>query len=241
MNGRAVRGALLGLVVASAASAQKTVVNSLGWIFRYHGDTIWLEHDTTVARAIYHGDTVDRTETLDGRPRYTIRYLLRGDSADILSMRDSTGALRERSASVRALPGVAVLVERQMLENELRASNRRSMAPVGTFDRLEPPAQPEPARTYTIGRTVTMVQHRDTVRYISGCAAVGHADTTTFILFGRDSVRRTTPNPRMFGQAMALSLVGHMKSAILQEDLTAIAGDVSRELPPIRDPCKTGT
>jgi hypothetical protein len=82
-----------------------------------------------------------------------------------------------------------------------------------------------------------MTQHRDTVRYIRGCAAVGHADTTVFLLFARDSVKRLSTDPRMFGEAMVLSLVGHMRSALLQQSNASRSPDVVRALPKLPEQC----
>ena len=225
------------LLVASVGAAQKTIVSSAGWIFRYHGDTIWVEHDSAAATAIFHGDTVDRIELLNDRPRLSMSYVLRGDSAYILGIRGTDGQANDLPTT-RALPALIALMERQMLENALREAEVRSRVPIASLDRFDPPDRPDAARSYDVSRNVTILQHRDTVRYITGCAAIGHADTTTFLLFGRDSVRRVSPSPRMFGRAMALSLISHMRSANLRQYVASNAGDFSHELPPIPDPCK---
>jgi len=225
------------LLTASTAGAQKSMVTNMGWMVRYHGDTIWVERDSVASRAIVHGDTVDRVEKVNDRHRSDMSYRVRGDSAFLLIVRDSSGRSVDFGKAARAVPALVVLFERQILGMQLRTADLQSRVPFLMVDRFDPPAHPDSMQTYAVSRGVTMSQRRDTVWYVNGCAALGRADTTVFLLFARDSVKRLSPNPRMFGQAMALSLVGHMRTTLLQASVAARSAAATRDVPSLPNPC----
>jgi hypothetical protein len=215
------------------------MVTNSGWILRYHGDTIWVERDSLATRTIFHGDTVDRVEKVNDRHRSDVTYQIRGDSAYMIAARDSAGRPFGLSNAARAVPATYAFYERQVLEMQLRMAEAQSMLP-SWVDRHDPPARPDSLQRYVVSRGVTMAQRQDTVWYMNGCAALGHADTTVFLLFARDSVKRLSPNPRMFGQAMALSLVGHMRTALLQASVATRDAGLTRDLPSLPNPCAQG-
>ena len=129
-----------------------------------------------------------------------------------------------------------------MLEMELRSQeSRQRLAALRSFrDPMQPPDLPDAVTTYAVSPAVRMTQHRDTVRYIRGCVELGRVDTTTFLMFAADSVRRLSPPARTFGPAMANSLVAHMRSALGQSFLAAQHPDALKDLPKVSDPCAKG-
>jgi hypothetical protein len=84
------------LSVSGAVSAQTTIIGGTGSIFRYHGDTIRLERDTTVTITIYRGDTVLTSSSVNGALRYEVSYVVRGDSAWVIDVRTANGAVPAR-------------------------------------------------------------------------------------------------------------------------------------------------
>lgn len=216
--------------------AQKSIVGLTGTVLRYHGDTIWVERDTTVRRTIYHGDTVIRASWVNDRLRTTEVFVVRGDEALMVEFRDSTGKLAELKAPPRPLPASIATMDRRMLEGEIRMDDLRSRVP-RLDDLMEPPVAPDPARTYRLSDTKTIVQHRDTVSVIRSCPALRQVDTSIYVLFGRDSVRRVTPAPRSFGRAMAYALVGDMRSALVSEVAATRSPTVPADLPRVSNGC----
>src|SRR5437879_2024646 len=114
--------AILAVVVPLGAGAQKSVVGVTGTLLRYHGDTIWVERDTTLTRVVYHGDTVSKLVMVDGRLRYSQVFLLTGDSARTIDFRDSAGVSHPMD---RPLPAMVATMERQQLEMELLLDQTR--------------------------------------------------------------------------------------------------------------------
>ena len=230
-----IAAAILYSAVATPVGAQKRVVSfSGGSLFRYSGDTIWLERDTTVSRTIYHGDTVIRTTSVNDHVRSSLTFVAFGDSARVIAAQDSLG--RPASTRYAAVPRRSMNMERDMLALELRMqSTRAQMRDYGVGTQLDPPFSSEMARRYAISEMVTIVQSRDTIRYVRGCPSKGPADTTVFILYSADSLKRVSP-PRMFGEAMALSILGQMRLAMGRERMAAQA-PAPADLPGLRDPC----
>jgi hypothetical protein len=235
---RRVATALVLLVVAHNASvAQKTIVH-LGGVLRYHGDTIWMERDTMVTRAIYRGDTVIKTTWMNDIQVSSSTYLVTGDAARLIGMVDKSGTAMPVPENARAMPLQVVSMERTMLEFALR--NQESMARVsamGVMRRNEPPLFADTELRYTVSSAMRLVQYRDTVRYVRGCPGANRADTTTFVLFKADSVKRVNPE-RMFGQAMAESVINAMRTALMQEFLKRQTSPLPADLPRAPDGCK---
>jgi hypothetical protein len=212
-----------------ALSAQKTIVGMSGTLMRYHGDPIWMERDTTLQQSITRGDTVEQIMSMNGAVLTRTRYLVRGDSAWIL-----------RNAGPAGLPptlGRPVSVEmvgmlNRMLEAEARSADALAqMEALGTVGASwSPEALPETPKSYTVSPTLHITQHRDTVTYIRGCVDA-HPDTTLFLLFAKDSVKRLSKPERMFGQGMVVSLTSHMRLALMQTMAATIQRPPPADLP----------
>jgi hypothetical protein len=220
----------------SGASAQKTIVNG-GAVLRYHGDTIWMERDTMLIRAIYRGDTVIRTIAINDVVLSSMTYLVIGDGAQLIGMNDRTGAAVRGPLPTTTVPLAAIVSERSLLESALRM--QETMARVSSsamMSRTEPPVFADTVRRYVASSALQLVQYRDTVKYVRGCAGAGRFDTTAFVLFNADSVKRVKPE-RMFGQAMAVSVVTAMRMALMQEVLKTRSAQLPADLPRMPGPC----
>jgi len=231
------------MFVASAMSVavaqRKTLVGRVGTVYHYVGDTIWLERDTNETRVIYHGDTIIRRMTVDGRLQQEMTMVLTNDSARIVSSRKANGELATQSG-LQLLPRLIATSERDMLARELdmEATAERLRAIRGD-DPSSVPLSPASPISYSVSPATTIVHARDTVRYIRGCPMAGRRDTTVFLLFGTDSTRRLTAPPRTFGQAMAVGLIAQMRMSNIRQRLADRTSDASRELPQIPEACKT--
>jgi len=206
----------------ATAAAQKTVVSITGTVFRYHGDTIWMERDSTVQESITRGDTVEILSSMNGEVRNHVLYLVRGDSAYVV---------RNGTVTSRGLPAMVVTSANRMLEMEFKNANvlaRLDSLPGGS--RFAPPALPETTRTYKVSPALRFAQHLDTLAYIRGCEGA-HTDTTLFLLFGRDSVKRISRPERTFGQAMANGLYSQMRMSLIQEATKGVQGPVPPDMP----------
>jgi hypothetical protein len=224
------RAALFAALFAAlpfAAHAQKTFIGITGEVFRYHGDTIWMNQDSTEQRSITHGDTIStRMLVNDQLVRETVA-VVHGDSARVLSTTGRTGVARPASPTTKAMPADALTFLQKTLEMEMRAA---SMSPAFMMDRFTLPTLPDTAREYAISPASRIVQHRDTVRLIKGCPAE-HNDTTTFLMFGADSARRLNAPSRTFGQGMAQTLIGQMRNSMLQSMVASMAPAPPPDLP----------
>src|SRR4051812_33882926 len=108
---------LLSVLAAPMAPAQKRSLISGGSIYRYLGDTIWVERDTTVRRTIFRGDTIVKTSWLNGVQLSSQIYVAMGDSARLIAVGDSAGRVSARTIP-RALPLRGLTIEREMLETQ---------------------------------------------------------------------------------------------------------------------------
>jgi len=216
---------------ASQVAAQTIVPVGRGTEMRYHGDTIWRIRDTTVTRSILHGDTLRRVFYTNGVLRYTNTYVQKGDNAILIEDLDSAGKARYQSdpslRTPRTMPVSMMESDRMMLESAVRMWQSQSNA------RYAPPEAPlttSEVRTYPMSANLVIVQFRDTVRYIRGCAAAPPVDTTTYVLFGLDSAHRVSPAPRKFDGYMAAAIRGDMSSNMLR---TAVASQNAPPSPPL--------
>jgi hypothetical protein len=228
----------LGLALSPQRSviAQQSFVGLTSGVFRYHGDTLWVLRDTTETRVIYHGDTVTRRLSIDGRLRSEMKMVVHGDSAFIVAFRDPSGE-RPIPSMARAVPASSALVEREMLATEVRLdASRRLGAQSGDADPLEIPMVSESARTYVVSPATRIIQHGDTLRFLSGCPT-SRVDTTVFRLFGADSVRRLSEPARTFGQPMAVTLINQMRVTVARERISTAAPNILPGVPMPRDPC----
>lgn len=154
----------------------------------------------------------------------------------IVEFRDTTG-LRPIPSANRSFPAIIAGTERRMLESELQtAETRRTIARISGNDPLAAPGLPQTPVTYTISPATRIVQHVDTVRYLSGCPSA-RVDTTVFLMFGADSTRRLTTPVRTFGQAMAVTLINQMWLAGARDRIKAQHAPLPSDLPGQRDPC----
>jgi hypothetical protein len=205
--------ALVAQVRVQALHAQKTVIGLTGSIYRYHGDTIWMEKDSTVIRSITSGDTVANRTEVNDRLMYEMVTVVHGDSARVIQMTRRDGTAAPMPAEGMSVPVAAVTFLQSALQMESRSA---SIGAGRALERMTPPASPDPAREYVVSPASRIAQHRDTVWVIRGCPAE-RRDTTTFLLFGTDSTRRLTPPQRTFGQGMVQSLLGEMRSALIRD------------------------
>jgi hypothetical protein len=237
----AIRGwrlVLAGALSASTVEAQgrKTVTTVFGSVLRYNGDTIWQERDTTVHLAIYQGDTIKKLMFVNDKLQMERVYLASGDSARLVVIRMANGTTT--SPVLPASPLKSVYVERMILESALLSEQAMAQLPFDVRQMMGEPefSPPQPTR-YVADASTTLVQHRDTLHYIRGCAN-RKTDTTRFIFFADDSVRRVSPAPaRTFGSTMVVTLVSEMR-AVLMQQFVATHSPARTDLPAIRDSCR---
>lgn len=246
LRSRLVRFAFFGIAALAGAApslgAQGSVADGIGGELRWKGDTIWRDRDTTGTRVVYRGDTVTRTTYLNGRLRGEQRYLLRGDVGTLIYTRDSTGRMTTSGPLVeRVLPLTLMTSERTMIEGALR---QREMAEQMSSRGM--PSMPEAPRSTTTRERYQWTPHTvieqlgDTLRYIRGCSAAPPVDTTVYVLFASDSVRRLTPNARTFDRHLARAIRADMNSVVLRSRVAARAPDMSGVPGPSRRPCDGG-
>ncbi|MES2523501.1 MAG: hypothetical protein V4617_12430 [Gemmatimonadota bacterium] len=202
------------LPVTTAAQPRPAVVQSAvgGTEFRYLGDTIWTQRDTTMTRAVYRADTVVIARFMHGRLLVSTTYLLVDGVARTLEVRDSTGAVRRVSPDAKPVPAMMALGPRTMLESAVRTSMRPRSPNGPTYDVPRAPSTPISYALRTVG---TAVHHGDTIRITPGCPATASTNTTTWLLVGSDSVRRLSPSPRTFDRYMVMALLGDLSTSVL--------------------------
>ena len=215
---------LLVFIPMAAASAQKTIMGMSGNLFRYHGDTIWLERDSTMTRSVTHGDTVEHVTSINDQPLAELTYVAHGDTAVVVKAINARGPVPPGTIG-RAVPLAVPTFLNTMLANEIRAA---ALTPAEGL--LAPPALPEEPKTYNLSPAIRLVQHRDTVAYIRGCNGA-QGDTTKFLMFGADSVKRISKPERTFGPAMALSLTAQMRVSLMQEFMASRQAPLPSDIP----------
>lgn len=236
----------LSCVVALAFSnntyAQKTVVNAMvGMELRYHGDTIWRWRDTTMVRTVFRGDTVIRSSFVNDVATNSMTYVITGDVASVVELRNGTGAALPAGAGATS-PATTLMAERDLFTMSVRqkaaelqsaqmfermASSGASLPEMPSF---MPPRSPADLRKYPFSPNTTIFQHGDTVRYVHGCAAIPRTDTTIYVILASDSLRRVTPNPRTFNHMMTSAVLADMTSVLLRQ--YSAARDVADPLLP---------
>lgn len=172
---------------------------------------------------------------LNGHLRSTETFVVRGDEALLIELRDSVGTAVESKAPPRPLPAMIATMGRRMVESELRTEGLLPRIAL-PGNPMEPAVAPDPARTYHLSDTRMLVHHRDTVSVIRSCPALHQIDTTLYVLFGRDSVRRLAPSPRSFGSVMVYALFGDMRSALASQ-LAATRSAPVTDLPRLNNGC----
>src|SRR4051812_19891695 len=211
---------LAGLSLSIGAQLKKTVASRSGILLRYSGDTIWSERDSTVNRWIYHRDTVVVVHYLSGVRGSETTWLITGDSARVISQRDSTGPHQPDSRST--LPARFLFSSREGLARELASPSMRFRTLVDSS-----PATPV---SYCIDSVRDIVQHGDTARDIRRHGS--RADTTIYVFVEDTTVRRVAPNPATLNYAMYNTLFGEMHMSIVRKSLVERLPDLTRNLSP---------
>jgi hypothetical protein len=203
-------------IAASAHGQRKIVTSQIGVLFRYNGDTIWHERDSTVRRTIFRGDTISNEQSVAGRLRYAQTFLVSGDSARLISVVDSTGATR--TPVTRSLPARMASSSRDMLAMEMR---RLQVRP-GYVRPTDPPRAPSSPFSYCIDGTRTLIQHVDTVRDVR--KGPGRTDTTIYVFGSDTTVTRLSPSPAILGYSMYNTLWGEMHMSLVRKSLASRDG-----------------
>jgi hypothetical protein len=220
-----------------AEASRRIVATESGQLYRYNGDTIWQERDSSVTRTVFRGDTIWSEASVGNRRRYTMVYVVDGDSARHVSATDSAGATRQVTG---AIPARMAAMSRDMLERELRLlPTRERMRQRGGGTVV--PTSPATPVTYCIDGSRKIVQHADTARDIRVVGS--RTDTTIYQFRGDTTLVRLSPSPRVFGHAMHTTLRGEMYSSLIRRNMAsraspAVAGLPGPQTPP--PPSTTG-
>jgi hypothetical protein len=187
-------------IPTAAAQARAFVVDISGTVYRYSGDTLWVDRDSTSTRTIYRGDSVYEEQSIHGRLRRGSVTQVRGDSARLVAVVDANGFARPVKASwtsARSLHTAKTRAERAKLTPRTETNVMFShTAPV----------------VHCVDFMTKIIQTADTAVYVRN--ASGRIDTTAYLL-GRDTtVRRLRPNPQTFGLAMHAAIIRDMDRAI---------------------------
>jgi hypothetical protein len=202
------------LSIAASAAAQRQIVRPpTGPLYRYNGDTIWVERDSSITRVVYHGDTITRVSWVNDAVRSTHVYAVNGETARTVDSRDGAGVQRAEEIN-RTVPTRIATSEREFLQTSLRNASMTSSA------RNMPVARADEPTTYIVSYSVSLVQHLDTVFHVRGCLGRARLDTTTFVFRGDTAVERLAPR-RMFGAGMAYTLTTTMFNANVQKSLAS--------------------
>jgi hypothetical protein len=179
--------------------------------------------------------------------RYTATYVLEGDIARVTDWVLADGSRRTASIGTTS-PAMLLVTERNMLESALSMAAMQSRlatpTPIGPTvvmgarsNPVPKPASPVAAATYDPSPAVRIVHTGDTVQYISGCAPATRVDTTTFVLFGADSVRRVRP-ARTFGPSMVASLLGQIQMTAVRQNIASRDGQMMTGVPGSAPQCQ---
>jgi hypothetical protein len=218
--------ALLALVIAASAHGQRKIVPSqIGILYRYQGDTIWHERDSSMTRTVFRGDTIRSERWQDGRRISSTVHVVAGDSGRMVSNIDSTGAEGRTGVSV---PARLLYARRDMIAMQMRSADARAkMSQRGYGTRV--PVSPSSSIGYCIESGRSIVHQADTARDIR--TREGRADTTIYLFVGDTTVRRLSPSPRTFGYAMYNTLFGEMHMSIVHRNLAGRSSPLEQELP----------
>ncbi|MEP6835630.1 MAG: hypothetical protein ABJB74_19745 [Gemmatimonas sp.] len=250
---------LLLVVATTAGHSQAAVVipASGGIQYRYHGDTVWRERDTTVTRSLYRQDTLYRSTFSFGRTTSSDIYVALGDSVALIESRDASGKIvtssRSRFSGVTyfdsdrfgiegAIRNAAQEVRSREGDARINEMNERAIA-AGRSPMVPPttptvPLSPSTKVTYPFSANRTLEQHGDTVWNIVGCAARPPVETTVYLLFASDSVRRLSPSPRTFDAMMARAVRADIASVFLRQRVRPADNPAMRGVPNLNKwPC----
>jgi hypothetical protein len=229
----------LAIICSTSLSAQTVFPSLGGGELRYSGDTIWRERDTTTVRIVFRGDTATRTSYMHGKATGSQTYVLKGDDALLVDQRDADGKPRALLPTARVTSAIVVMGERMLLESAVKQrSMTQRMSGMGVaMPGNDAPLSPATPQMYAMSANRNLVQHLDTVRYITGCVAAGPVDTTVYVLFANDSLRRLSPSPRTFGRAMVAAVRSDMGGVLLRQRVALDPAEF-KDLPgPKKWPC----
>ena len=228
------RAILLAVLPVASLAAQKLFIGTTGAVFRYHGDTVWMERDSTLIRSIRRGDTIFERRMINDRLVRETVGLVPNATGDVTI---SNGADGDERVTSPGLTGElhAVSPTRAIFALEVHNQEIRDRWPMPS--QHEPPISPETPREYVLSSSARLVQHRDTIRLISGCPRE-HNDTTTFLMFGGDSTWRLSSPSRSFGMGMAQSLIGQMRRVLLEAELRADSNVPPNVVVTVVDTCR---
>ncbi len=224
---------LVSFTAFSPVAAQRVVSDGIGSEYRSRGDTIWRLRDTTMTRAVYRADTVVQTRYVLGRATGSTISVVRGDSATTVARLGPSGEVLPGPGAPRTMSAILALSEQRMFEMAVR---RESSMPQG-FALPEAPVSPADVQRYPLSASTNIIQHGDTVWYVRGCVQEPPADTTTYLLFANDSLRRLSPSPRTFDKYMVTAVRSDMNRIALAQVVAARRPPVT-DLPGVRkSPC----
>lgn len=227
---------VLSVAKVAVVSAQVVVTTVAGNELRYRGDTVWRYRDTTITRVVLRGDTAIRTTFVHGVLKSTLVYVQRGDMAMLVEMRDSTGNVRSGGSDGRLTPSMIMSVEAGMVEQGLRTQEMMSRMP--EMPGTDGPVRSEALARFAFSANTNIEQFKDTVRYIRGCAAAPPVDTTIYLLYGTDSLRRLAPSPRTFDRHMVAAVRGDIGTVMLRSRMSQMTAPASPPIPALRKwPC----
>lgn len=210
---------ILGLTLAPRiVNAQQDIVALTGAVMHEHGDTVIYQHDTTALTEVIRGDTVTRIDRINGRDRETVVFALHGDSATVVHARWGDGpwaASRPRVVSKRSATGIHRMLDQEREQAAFRARLARER-PDKVMPMITPPERPDWPKTYVLWSRVRLLQHLDTIKRVHDCPGREWPDTTVFVFYGADSVKRIRPDPRRFGFVMKQTLIGEMRSSLIR-------------------------
>lgn len=195
--------------LADRGTAQgRTTVVGRSAVYRYSGDTLWAERDSTVRRSIFRGDTIFAERTVNGVRQSAMTAVVTGDSADIIFQDSRDPSVPPLAKRVWA---PSLTFDHSGLVGALQQLS--SQRPVGRSSISAAPSNPV---RYCVDYAREAVHHLDTVRYLYRHSAT-RVDTTMFLLVGDTTVRRVSPSPRTFGHAMVATLMSEMDLSAVRE------------------------
>ena len=224
-------------IPTSSLYSQTVVQGGTGVELRYLGDTIWRLRDTTMTTVVFRADTVTRSYFVHGKLTGTARYVVKGDVTVMIDDKDGDG--KPRNQSVWGRPGPEILAggERRMIESAVRSREMNERMSRMSMPSNDAPASPVDKRSYASTANLNIEHQVDTVRYIRGCVAAPPVDTTMYVLFASDSVRRIKPAPRTFDRLMNAAIRADMTGANLSQLVSGRAAVVPGLPGPPKWPC----
>ncbi len=187
-----------------------------------------------MSRAVYHADTVVQTRYVLGRATGSTISVVRGDSATTVARLGPSGELLARVGAPRRMSSTLTLSEQRMFESAVVWASMRQQSGLSL---PEAPLSPADVQRYAFSASTNIVQHGDTTWYVRGCVQEPPTDTTTYLLFANDSLRRLAPSPRTFDTYMVAAVRSDMNRIVRSQAVAARRPPVA-DLPGVRkSPC----